>query len=348
MKRIAIDLSKLKTPHCGLGQVALQYGYFFRDHYEPNHDEKITLLVPKKWVGAFGNHVEYKSIKNIYRLFPWLLGRRYDVWHSTYQLSHLRPWAKRIILTIHDLNFLYEKNTRKAIRYLKALQKEVDEADTICTISQFSKKEIEQHLSLKNKNVEVVYNGMAAIESQSSKQPEKDIRQPFLFTIGEIKEKKNFHVLLDMLPHLPEYHLYIAGRDDTPYAQSLKQKIVRAGLRERVTLLGIIPEEEKTWFYEHCRAFVFPSLYEGFGLPILEAMRMGCPVICSSQTSLKEIGDGHVAFLPEDFDPARSAAIVQNTISRWNESQRTDAQIYANKFSWQKHLAQYFVLYRES
>lgn len=347
MKNIAIDLSKLKDPHCGLGQVALNYGYYFRDQYQPQSDEKITLLVPRNWVGKFGNHVEYKAIKKIYQLFPWLWGRRYDVWHATYQLSHLRPWAKRIILTIHDLNFLYEKNTQKAQRYLKSVQKEADKAAVVCTISQFSKNEIAHHLHLEDKEPEVIYNGVESIETKRSAQPQRSIKEPFLFTIGEIKEKKNFHVLLAMLPHLPDYHLYIAGRDNTPYAQQLKQRIAEAGLFERVTLLGIINEEEKRWFYEHCSAFVFPSLYEGFGLPIIEAMRMGRPVISSAKTSLKEIGDRQVTFFPEDFAPQHSAELIQNAIEQWDESQRSAAQRYAERFSWGKHLEQYLDLYRK-
>ena len=83
--KILIDLSILKNVNCGLGQVALNYGYYFRDTYTPRQGEDIYLLVPKDYVGAFGNNVHYVCAKKIYRIFPWLIGKRFDVWHAIHQ-----------------------------------------------------------------------------------------------------------------------------------------------------------------------------------------------------------------------------------------------------------------------
>ena len=107
--RILIDLSILKNVHCGLGQVALNYGYFFRDSYVPQAGEQIYLLVPKASINAFGNKVHYIRARKIFRVMPWLTGIRFDVWHAIHQLSRYRPFTQNYVLTIHDLNFIYEK-----------------------------------------------------------------------------------------------------------------------------------------------------------------------------------------------------------------------------------------------
>ena len=223
---ILIDLSILKNVNCGLGQVALNYGYYFRDAYEPCADEQIYLLVPKNFVGQFGHAVKYVVARKIYRLFPWLIGRRFDVWHAIHQLSRYTPFCRKYVLTIHDFNFVYEKQGHKIDKYLRKIQRKVDAADKIVCISQFAKRETEKFVQLHGKSIYVVYNGIERIDLQPDSRPSQvDATQPFVFTIGEVKEKKNFHVLLDMMSHLPQYQLYIAGKDATPYADAIRRHI---------------------------------------------------------------------------------------------------------------------------
>lgn len=343
---ILIDLSILKNPHCGLGQVALNYGYFFRDNYKPVENEHITLLVPKNYINAFGPNVRYVESKKIYRFFPFLIKPLpFDVWHSTHQLSRYLPYAHNYVLTIHDFNFYYEKSGRKVQKYLRKIRAKVRYANTIATISYFTESEI-QNFTPTPKPVYVIYNGIERIdllpESNSS-----NVKEPFFFTVGEVKKKKNFHVLLDMMKFFPEYHLYIAGNDNSEYAEQLRQRITDEEIKN-VHIMGAISPEQKCWCYRHCSAFLFPSLFEGFGLPILEAMLFRKPVISSHATSLTEIGLKHAKFFPSDFDAEKSADIIKTAIESTSAEELDKAFEYASSFSWSKHMEAYLALYRSN
>lgn len=343
--RILIDLSILKNVHCGLGQVALNYGYFFRDSYTPQPNEQIYLLVPSRFVGAFGDKVKYIIAHKIYRVFPWLIGKRFDVWHAIHQLSRYRPVAKRYILTIHDFNFVYEKRGKKVEQYLKKIQKKAERAEKIVCISEFARQETKRYLQIGKKSIDVIYNGIERIDLQQELVPAQVAPQkPYLFTIGECKEKKNFHVLFDIMQYLPQYQLYIAGNDHTEYADRMRATIAAKGI-QNVHLLGLVSPKEKVWLYRHCAAFVFPSLFEGFGLPIVEAMLFRKPVICSQETSLIEIGGKHVQFFEKGYPPKESAELIERAMQ--NKADRQEAAYqYAISFSWEHHLSSYLLLYR--
>ena len=342
--RILIDLSILKNVHCGLGQVALNYGYFFRDNYTPQAGEQIFLLVPKAYIGAFGSKVRYITARKIYRIMPWLIGFRFDVWHAIHQLSRYKPFTRHYVLTIHDFNFIYEKTGSKTQKYLRMVQSKVDRAERILAISKFAKAETERYMRLGDKHVDVIYNGIERIDLKPE-EAMSAVRQPYLFSIGEIKEKKNFHVLLDMMTHLPDLQLYIAGKSDTPYADHIRSKIAERSIKN-VHLLGLVSEAQKTWLYRHCRAFVFPSLFEGFGLPVVEAMLFGKPVVCSNETSLTEIGGDHVTFFPKGYPAAESAQLIAT--AALTPAQAEANLQYARSFTWERHMQAYLSIYRKT
>ncbi len=341
--RILIDLSILKNVHCGLGQVALNYGYFFRDVYQPVEGEEIFLLVPESFIGAFGDKVHYVRARKIYRIMPWLLWVRFDVWHAIHQLSRYRPFARHYVLTIHDFNFVYEKNGAKVQSYLNKIQAKVNRADAITAISEFAKEETLRYMHT-SKPIQVIYNGIERIDQKLEKAP-AGIRQPYLFSIGEIKPKKNFHVLVEMMQHMPDLQLYIAGNNSTPYAAQIEKMIADKGLTN-VHLLGKVSAEEKVWLYRHCEAFVFPSLFEGFGLPVVEAMLFRKPVICSHETSLIEIGGKHVSFFEKGYPAEASAQLIRQAIDKSTAKSLDAAYAYAISFSWTSHMQAYLALYR--
>ncbi|MBR1878075.1 MAG: glycosyltransferase family 4 protein [Paludibacteraceae bacterium] len=341
--RILIDLSILKNLNCGLGQVALNYGYYFRDLYQPVEGEEIYLLVPKAFIGAFGNHVHYISAHKIYRVMPWLIGKRFDVWHAIHQLSRYKPFARHYILTIHDFNFIYEKQGKRVDAYLNKIQAKENSADVITAISQFTKEEILRHTHVE-KPIQVIYNGIERIDLlQEEEMPE--VKTPYIFSIGEIKPKKNFHVLVEMMRFLPDKQLYIAGNNNTLYAQEIEQLITRYNLTN-VHLLGIVSTAQKVWLYRHCEAFVFPSLFEGFGLPVVEAMLFRKPVICSRKTSLSEIGSEYVSYFEDTYPAQQSAIQIQRTIAHATPEALEKAYQYALSFSWKQHMESYLAIYR--
>lgn len=345
MKKVLLDLSVLKHINCGLGQVAYNYGLFFSKH--DFDDLEFTLLLPKKFFGAFGTNVKYLESKEIYTIFPCLIPH-FDVWHSIHQLSRFVPSRKstKNILTIHDLNFLYEKEADKIAKYRRKLTKKIKRADAITVISNFVKEDVCRNFDIV-KDVEVIYNGVEFLKADNEKVPMKvDTAQPFLFTIGQMFPKKNFHVLLDAMKLLPQYNLYMAGKKSTDYGQMIEKRIEEEGIKN-VFLLGEIDHTEKIWLYNHCSAFVFPSLFEGFGLPIIEAMFFRKPVVSSDKSSLKEIGAEYVQFL-DNFSPEEIAQKVLFAIEKAKSTPAClDAEFeYASSFSYQKHFDSYLKLYR--
>lgn len=351
-KQLLVDLSSLKRIYSGLGQIAMSYGTYFKEHYKKETAPyELTLLLPRKYFGLFGNEVYYISSTNIFRKHFRFLFPKYEIWHSIHQLSRFRPiWQDtRLILTVHDLNFLYEKTYGDRERITRKIQKKISRADEIVCISKFTKKEIEDKLILDEKKCRVIYNKVPMLVKEMAVKPTFEIRGPFFFTLGVINQKKNFHVLLDLMKLMPEKHLYIIGmkadvRHNT-YATYIKQRINQENIHN-VTLRGPVSHNEKIWMYQNCEAFLFPSLLEGFGLPVIEAMQFGRPVFSSAETSLREIG-GDFAYFWKNFNPQEMKQLIDENLEQFyqDNSLAENEKEYARLFSYEKHFEEYEKLY---
>ena len=346
-KRILIDLSILRHPMCGLGQIGLNYGRWYQQHAAELADRfEITLLVPKNYVGAFGEDVRYLRRNDIRRQIPWTMPY-YDIWHAINQNSAFRPWSRRtrFILTIHDVNFLYEKAPDQQDKYRRKLQRKCDRATEFTFISNFAHQDTERFIALRNKPVHIIYNGVEDLTVGQQSIPNIatfDIQHSkFFLSLGEVKEKKNLHTLLPLMDRFPDYHLVIAGNDNTPYARMLRSQLAH---HPNVSIIGIVNDSERRWLYSHCTALFFPSIAEGFGLPIIEAMQWGKPVFCSDRTSLPEIGSTH-AFYFRDFEPENMTSVVREGLASYGEDQADEAINYASSFSYETHMKKYIDLY---
>jgi glycosyltransferase involved in cell wall biosynthesis len=347
MKKVLIDLYKVKSLYSGLGQFSIN---FAKEIINQSPEEfSVEFLTPKNF--DIGDIKKFTSVKVSFqkRYFP-KFNKSYDIWHSLQQFPSHFPNKKSIfILTIHDLNFLYEKNGIKKIMYLKKLQKNVDRADYLTTISNYSKKNIEEHLNLRGKSVFTIYNGIDINHNDAGFKPNYMNNKKFFFSIGIFNEKKNFHTLLSLMNGFKDYQLVIAGDKDTNYGKHIQQQINARKLNDRVILPGNIRTDEKLWFYRNCEAFLFPSLAEGFGMPAIEAMKFGKPVFLSKYTSLPEIG-GNGAFYFDNFDEEYMSSFIQSNLSYYNANQVSlsdQIQKHADKFSLQQSIAQYLKLYYE-
>ena len=250
----------------------------------------------------------------------------------------------KILLTIHDLNFLDKYTGAKKERKLKNLQKLVNKASGIAYISEFTKKIAEQHLELPDVLQKVIYNGVSVSNANPIKPEFVDDSKAFLFSIGIIGEKKNFHVLIEAMKNLPDLNLYLCGNATSKYADKIRTLIAKHDLGKRVFLPGEISEAEKTWMFENCKAFVFPSLSEGFGLPVVEAMHFGKPVILSKLTSLPEIGGDEATYL-DNFLPEEIANKIEISINNDTSENQESLRKRASLFSWEKAAEQYLEIY---
>lgn len=352
-KRLLVDLSYLKDLYRGYGQIALNYANYFKESYDPiTSNYELTLLVPKEFIGQFGNKVKYISSSNWWRKHFRHLMPQFDIWHNLQYPSRFRPYSKstKYIFTIHDLNVLsleYEKSKKDIQKNFRRIARNIKQASVITTISEFSKNQIISHFDIGNKKLLMIYNGVEKISNRPAQKPNCEIKKPFFFSISVFRPKKNFHVLLDMIKLMPEKHLYIAGYNNTEYGEMIKQRISSERITN-TTLLGKVSEEEKNWLYANCEAFVFPSLFEGFGLPVIEAMQFGKPVFSSQETSLKEIG-GNYSFFWENYEPKSMSNYIRDKIdSFYNNKDYIMGEVeYADSFSYENHFKHYEELYNE-
>lgn len=348
MKSILIDLYKTKDLNSGLGQFSRNFGKEISSR-ELN-DFTLDFLTPNK---GTTNESEQKTgvIKGslLKRYLPFT-NKKFEIWHSLHQFPSFLPNKNSIwILTIHDLNFLIEKQGAKRKKYWNKLQRNIDRADCITTISNFSKQEIEKNFNLGQKEVRVIYNGVSSGEDIEKIKPDFIGNEQFFFSIGIFSAKKNFKVLIPLMKYFPDYKLVIAGKNDTSYGEEIKKEILKHQLQERIILPGEINDSNKQWLYANCKAFLFPSIAEGFGLPVIEAMYEGAPVFLSKHTSLPEIG-GDFAFYFDDFNSEKMFSFLNEKMRDWheNKNEREEAlKKYAAKFNWKTCIDQYLELYRE-
>lgn len=342
-----IDLYKLKDLYSGLGQVCYHLGLNLMKN---KGALELDYLIPDHSVRTlFGKDSSINYLKSNFRnrYFPFL-NRSYAFWHSMNQFpSHFPDSHTPMILTVHDLNFLVEKNRDKAMQYLKKLQRNTDRADYITAISQFTKNELIKNVDLKGKEVKVIYNGVPPNNNVESKKPEYVHSGNFLFSLGVFKNSKNFHTLLPLINHFDNYQLIIAGNTDTPYGRTIKERVSEMQCGDKIVLPGIINEQDKQWLYNHCTAFLFPSTAEGFGIPVVEAMKAGKPVFISKYASLPEIG-GDLAFYFDSFDETEMAGCIRTNLNKFQENpagMREKMISYSSKFDWETCAGQYLELY---
>lgn len=354
MKKLLVDLSALQNFKTGLGQVAFGYGNYFKENYsKAEQGYELHLLLPEEYFGAFGNEVKYISSDSWLRKHSKYCLPRFDVWHSIHQLSRFKPRSSKTkyILTIHDLNYLYEfPSVKYKKKQNRRINRKIRRADEIVCISNFTKEEILRNLEIFDKDIKVIYNQVKLIDPSNAKEPTVSLQKPFFFAIGVLLRKKNFHVLLDLMKLMPEKHLYIAGNTqktslDSDYYSIMKQKIESEGI-QNVTFMGGISNEEKVFMYQNCEAFLIPSLLEGFGLPVIEAMQFGKPVFSSPATSLREIGDRY-AYFWDSFEPEEmKRAIDENLDTFYQDPALAEAEKqYAKSFASDRHFEEYQKIY---
>ncbi len=353
MPSLFIDTERLRDLNSGLGQVCLHLGHELV-RQRPSSWE-ITFLMPAGQRGIFGDDVEYVEASWLRKI--WVPGK-FDVWHCLHQDSAYLPrGAAKLILTVHDLNFLEraDYSPAKKAQKLARLQRVVNRTSAVTAISNYTASVLNEHLNQPPaRPVQVIHNGIAINPADAPAELPLDSgigafdNQPFFLFVGVIHPKKNVHTLLPLLEAFPDYNLILAGPDAHHYARHIWEQAQNLGVADRLLMPGAVSEPTKLWLYAHCEAFLFPSLSEGFGLPVAEAMAFGKPVFCSNLTSLPEVG-GKEAYYFENFEPENMAKTIhdglhdfeQNSLREEREKKR------AAGFNWPAVAREYWDLYQE-
>ncbi len=247
-----------------------------------------------------------------------------------------------VILTCNDI-IPWTFYKRRSVTW-KANVKAIQHIENIIAISEYTKHELMVHLGIPEDRIRVIYDGYDQQTFYPVLEPERpnylDPEDKILLYTGSEEPRKNLGMLLqvlqDLIKELPEIKIIKAGRPGIVSSQSsFRNEVRRLGLDNNVVLTGAIPDEELRTLYNIADAFVFPSLCEGFGLPPLEAMACGCPVIASDRASIPEVvGDAGILLDPEDL------SVWSDTLSRllndpvMRETMKKKSIQQAAKFSW--------------
>ena len=294
---------------------------------------------------------------------PWVLHReRPDVFHAPH---YVMPPAVRCrsIVTIHDcvhLMFPQYLPNRAASLYVKAsMWSAARRSRKILTVSEASKRDIIRFLNIPAEKVVVVYNaiderfGVAPSDEAIARVRERyQLDHRFVLYVGNIKPHKNLVRLVEAFDRLrargfDDLTLLIIG-DEISKLPALRRAVHSHKLHKHVRFLGYLPDDTLAILYRLADVFVFPSLYEGFGLPPLEAMACGAPVVTSNVSSLPEV-TGDAAVLVDPYDTASIADGVAKVLSdpTLRDEMRVKGIARAREFSWERSVSRTREIYQE-
>lgn len=348
INRILFDCERLKYPNTGLYTFCESLGNALLANADK--ETQITMYVPETADEIFGKQTDYFIQKSWHKLFVPRTSK-FNIWHISNQVSKYIPSNKKtkLVLTIHDLNFLVEKrlNPIKVAKLLCRVQKRIDRATSIICISNFVANQVREHLKIGNTKLSVIYNGCTIQDYPDFNTPSYRPSKSFLFSIGTLLPKKNFHVLPALLKD-NDLELVIAGNlTSKAYIDLIMVEAEKYKVTDRVKIIGSITDQDRCWYYKNCNAFVFPSIAEGFGLPVIEAMHYGAPVFLSTHTSLPEVG-GDAAYYFESFDPTEMQQTFKKGMKDFAETNMAQkARDRAKQFSWSETANAYMKIYKE-
>ncbi|MBK7559826.1 MAG: glycosyltransferase family 4 protein [Chitinophagaceae bacterium] len=350
MKRIIFDCERMKHENTGLYHYCLNLGNHLSKFTAPGM-EALTLYSPPGKKYLFGKNTDHISQTELHKIrMPAL--QPYTIWHAAYQDSYYLPFRNKnikVVLSVHDLNFMYDpsKPAFKKQRNLRRLQMLINRADVIICMSEYTKNDVEFFCDTVHKPVHVIHNGTNTLTEPQLLNRSYFPVKPFIFSIGTLLPKKNFHSLLPLIQGQEHMELVIAGRiDDVDYYQSILDTAADMGISKNIKIVGPVSESEKSWYFTNCYAFAMPSTAEGFGLPVTEAMSVGKPLFLAGRTALPEIG-GDVAFYFENFSPVHMKATFVDGMKRYVRFNMQDEIIKKGKvYCWDHAAQEYWKIYR--
>ena len=353
MKVIGIDARMVGTVPSGLGTYAAQLA----KHLPPLDPDNSYVIIRRP--GSPGPLASGSNVREVFvegdldqppNLFRGgtLARLGLDLYHSLYDFLPLRIPAERVVLTLHDLiwveqpRLIHERRfgpiTRTATHlYARAtMPYAIKHANHVIAISAHTRDRAVAYFGVDPARITVVPHGVDR-ERFPPSSTSVTAERPFFLCVGAGQPQKNLGVAVRAFALLAERFrdlaLVFAGRGDSNHA--LQQLARELGVGDRVTFSGPVPQAELLRLLHTATALVFPSLIEGFGLPVLEAMSTGCPVICSAIPTLKEVTGGD-AVMCDPITPERFAAAMEDVLQ--HDSRRMELRAAglarAARFDW--------------
>jgi len=292
---------------------------------------------------------------------PWIVHRLgADALHVTYIAPPICP--SPVVVTVHDISFkmfphFFSRRDRLVLSNFVPLS--MRKATRVIADSHCTATDIVTHYGLPKEKIAIIplaadqrFSPVRDTAKLKAVREKYNLADKFILTVANLQPRKNLRVLLDAIAELksgqvPRVQVVIAGQPHWK-AHEIIEQVQLAELEDNVRILGYVPDEDLPTLYSAACAFAFPSIYEGFGLPPLEAMACGTPVVASNSSSLEEVvGDAGLLLPPYSVKAWADAlqSLLENPMLRQELAQRGIAQ--ASKFSWHNTAKETLKVYKK-
>lgn len=285
-----------------------------------------------------------------------LMSKQYDIIHSHFKAFKIKdsiPCGK--IITIHDIVPLLhpEWSTKLSYKYFdEGIRHTVHHADVIIAMSEHTKKDIIEYYHINDDKIHVIYSGLPSSFNENVELKELKIDYPYILSVSALGKNKNQEGMLKAFVWFkernPDNKIKFVMTGPNRNVEKIEEYLKKYPFIEKdVIFTGFVTDSELKYLYKNAIAFIYVSLYEGFGLPILEAMALGKAVICSNTTSMPEIGGEAVEYCnPYDIESIENA--IENVVlnSTLRKSLEEKAVVQAAKFSYKKAAEETLKIYK--
>jgi glycosyltransferase involved in cell wall biosynthesis len=292
-----------------------------------------------------------------------------DLIHVPHTFWRPLPVSCPYILTVHDLlDYMYRAKARTGvgrIMHFYLTRQVMQKAERLFAVSNFTKQDLQRFFQIREGKIEVIYNALDEGLALGHTTPEEretiveryQVNTPFILYAGRISPHKNVARIIESFSALktelakdgryPDLKLIIIG-DEVSKHPDLRRAVIRAGMQNDVRFLGFVPIDVLRIFYDAAKVFVFPSLYEGFGLPPLEAMAHGTPVVTSNGSALPEVvGNAALLVNPENIFEISRALYRSLTDTELRGRMKEAGMVQAQRFSWEASVRNMISVYEE-
>lgn len=324
------------------------------DFYHQNNQ----IIIPKnRFVTGWGSNMLWR-----YFTLPLNLKRvSMDLVHDPYELGAFTFGGSfKKVITVHDLTpILFPELFKKSdvILHRLLLKKTLNNADKIITVSHNSQKDMVERLDIPDEKIKVIYNGKGrqfrplTREETSRVRERYGLKNPFILTVGGLHPIKNIPRLLKAYNLSRSYglkHKLLVVGMEMDNVGEIFQMVRALGLKDQVIFTGKVTDEDLTGLYNAADLFIYPCLYAGFGLPPLEAMACGTPVIASFNSSIPEVV-GDAGLLIDPYDPGGMAEAINSLAGdeNWKKNLIKKGLKRSKLFDWRKSAYKTLEVYRE-
>lgn len=364
--KIGVDARLLSHPLMGIGRYTAEmvralkrqqaeiYLYTVGKPWESGWQDKRTILRVAAW-----RHRVLRMLWSQSLLPYWASHDAVDVfWGTTHRIPRLLPARVARVVTIHDLVWRHASDTMRPLSRVMEqwlMPQAVRMADRVIADSASTKADLESEFPQVRGRIRVVHLGPTSMPQPHRRESLQAfcINRPYILVVGTLEPRKNLERLLKAFGSIPEalkdrYQLVIAGSKGWGNAD-LPSLVQLLGLEHSVCVTGFVTDEQLATLYAHAYVLAMPSLYEGFGLPLLEAMSFGIPVLTSKISSLPEVaGDAGILVNPFDTDSIVAGLTRVLTNNALHSALSAKAKERAELFSWEKAASEVQEVFREA